>query len=687
MSFAAPALLFGLLFGLVPIAVHLIGRRQAPTLPFAPYAFLAEVVQRLARREKLRQLLLLLLRIAAVLLLAFALATPGKRNAAVLEPDADQLIILDASPSMAYRLSGETLLDRAKKQTEALLASRSGGQALVVVAGDEALPLTATATADRNQLRDAVSTVSVATHATPLAAAVRRGLEILGDRPVALSIVSDLSGSAFVGTDTMTGHKVQSFELVDAAHRERPEALANVAISALRTERLSEGGYVVTVTVRNFAAAPAQCELRLVLDGSAKARGFLSVAPGGAGEKQFTLSDLAPGDHRGEIVAASEGDGFVDDDKAPIALEVFAEPKVLLVDGAPRSVSYRDELFYLERALQSAEPPVQFVSVTADDFASVKLDDYGVIVLANAPAPSPQVAAQLTEFVQHGGGLLIGLGDNVDFEKYNAVLGEVLPAHLRDQWAVADPHAADAPEHALGITNIDWTHPALRRFEPAVAQAFLQSRTYRHFFVEAADLAKTAVLLRFSSGAPALIERNHVALWLSTLDRDYSDLAIRPPFSPLMAQLVRYLGGALRSVPDEAATAGQRLDVTLPVGLDRAYARPLAGGPNQALVGDATIFSAPGLYGLFAKPTGGQPIRGTLFTVLASLDESDFTPVVPAELARRWGASDEAHLATVDASRSPVLPTANGDFTSYAHLALAALVVAFSLQTLVARRG
>src|SRR4051794_21192465 len=133
MSFLAPSLLFGLGFIALPIAVHLIGRRRAPTLAFSAYDFLAEVVERLARREQIRQLLLLLLRILIVALLAFALAGPGLQRAAVATELTDTLIVLDASRSMTYTLNGETLLQKAKARTNKLLGERAEGLALVVV--------------------------------------------------------------------------------------------------------------------------------------------------------------------------------------------------------------------------------------------------------------------------------------------------------------------------------------------------------------------------------------------------------------------------------------------------------------------------------------------------------------------------------------------------------------------------
>ena len=189
--------------------------------------------------------------------------------------------------------------------------------------------------------------------------------------------------------------------------------------------------------------------------------------------------------------------------------------------------------------------------------------------------------------------------------------------------------------------------------------------------------------MRYSSGAPALLERNHVMLWLSTLDRDYSDLAIRPPFSPLMAQLARYLGGSLRSTPDEAVMSGRAVELSLPVGREQAWARRVDGGPAFALPAEALRFQQPGLYALYPSASARTAIAGTLFTVLSSLDESDFAPVSARDVAERWGAPNTSDVVET----SSLARAASGDFTSYAHFLLVALVIFFSLQTLVARQG
>jgi len=67
--FNAPFLL-GMLLGVVPLIIHLAGRRRARTLSFPSLRFLTQINRALSRRYKLREVILLAMRVAAVCLVA-----------------------------------------------------------------------------------------------------------------------------------------------------------------------------------------------------------------------------------------------------------------------------------------------------------------------------------------------------------------------------------------------------------------------------------------------------------------------------------------------------------------------------------------------------------------------------------------------------------------------------------------
>ena len=84
MSLAAPLFLLAALAGAIPVWLHMIHRRQAPVVPFSTLRFLRKSAEQTRRRKRIHDLLLLLLRVAALVLVAVALARPTIRHLGAL---------------------------------------------------------------------------------------------------------------------------------------------------------------------------------------------------------------------------------------------------------------------------------------------------------------------------------------------------------------------------------------------------------------------------------------------------------------------------------------------------------------------------------------------------------------------------------------------------------------------------
>ena len=103
MTFATPLFLIAVLAGLIPIALHMIHRQQAKTIPFSTLRFLRLSVERTRKRKYLHDLLLLLLRIASLVFIAIALAKPTMNRIASLfgrNATSAVVLVLDNSASM-----------------------------------------------------------------------------------------------------------------------------------------------------------------------------------------------------------------------------------------------------------------------------------------------------------------------------------------------------------------------------------------------------------------------------------------------------------------------------------------------------------------------------------------------------------------------------------------------------------
>ena len=142
-GFLDPALLWGLGAAALPLLIHLFFRRRPRPLAFPAFEFVLRARRQTERRLKLRKLLLFLARTLVLAAVALALARPRAERpeaaAAVASGPAATVILLDASGSMNYRLGGDTLFERGRREAVSAL-SRLGNEEPVAAAPCEILP-------------------------------------------------------------------------------------------------------------------------------------------------------------------------------------------------------------------------------------------------------------------------------------------------------------------------------------------------------------------------------------------------------------------------------------------------------------------------------------------------------------------------------------------------------------------
>src|SRR5260370_11670658 len=76
MSFLNPFLLFGSLALAIPVLIHLVRREKSEIVPFSSLMFLLKVPKRSIRQQKIKNLLLMALRLLILALLVTAFARP-----------------------------------------------------------------------------------------------------------------------------------------------------------------------------------------------------------------------------------------------------------------------------------------------------------------------------------------------------------------------------------------------------------------------------------------------------------------------------------------------------------------------------------------------------------------------------------------------------------------------------------
>ncbi|MBT8495218.1 MAG: BatA domain-containing protein, partial [Deltaproteobacteria bacterium] len=125
MSFLAPFMLIALVAVAAPIWIHLFGAKRARRVDFAAVDFLLGTDRKVSRSLRLRELLLLIARIALFLVVPLLVAKPfascSASGPSVERGPQGAILIIDNGFASRYRIGDETLLDRARIQARRIL--------------------------------------------------------------------------------------------------------------------------------------------------------------------------------------------------------------------------------------------------------------------------------------------------------------------------------------------------------------------------------------------------------------------------------------------------------------------------------------------------------------------------------------------------------------------------------------
>ena len=530
MSFLFPAFLFGGLAAAVPILLHFFARDRAPRLPFSDVRFLERAFVRRDRRRRLRELLLLALRVAALLLLAVAFARPfldasgrGRR-----------ITVLVVDRSLSLSAPGQMAL--ARERAREVIASTAPDEPIAVVAFDDRAAVVQPPAIGRPLVRAALGRIEPTTGATRHAAGLAAAVDVLDGREGRVVVVTDLQASGWPADARAAIPEGVSVEVAAVAPVER-----NLAVTAVGADAEE-----LAVTILNTGSAPAESEATLEVDGREVGRRPVTLLPGG-NEVRW---ELPATESRVAAVSVTDRYGYRWDDTRYALLD-GATPAVVrvVVNGGTLDAG----AFYLAQALAVAPASRPFeVTPLAPGALSASLPSAGeagdVIVVTGTDGLSRSGRIRIAAFVENGGGLLLAVGPGIDPRLVRDLLGESVALGV-------EMPVGGVPDGAgRRLAVVDPRHPVFRPFGDLVATLgrVRFTRMARIPFSGPADVPAGAdrpphVLARFDQGDPALIEygrgEGRVLVLASDLGMEWNDFPRHPGFVPFVQEVVRYLAG------------------------------------------------------------------------------------------------------------------------------------------------
>jgi hypothetical protein len=516
LSFLAPLYLLGALAITVPILLHLFRRRTDTVVEFpAIRMILASPVEQQSRR-RLREIILLALRVAALVLLAGAFARPYLAETGLAPGAGVTVVAVDTS----YSLSAPGQHARARELATAAVNEAPPTDAVALVGFGDTAALIVEPTADRAAVAAAVAALQPRPTATRYAAALARAVEIIGDRPGRIVVVTDLQQA---GWDGSAPPGVP--DDIEIAVRHVPPPAGNLAVtSAERRESR------VVAAVRNYGLAPRRASATLRVDDRVVGEVDVEIAAQALAEATFDRVAVT-GTARVSVV---DDEGYEFDNVRYAVLDPARATRVAIVVADPAGL--RGGL-YVERALSVADEGRRFAATVVDGrtlsgWAAADLAARQALVVLGTRTLDRRGRDLIASYVRAGGPVLLALGPDVD------------PGTLRDVLG-AEPGVAPDAEAPAGATTLivsDRRHPVFRPFvEPSSALGDVSIQRFRRL----TDQDGRRVLARFSGGAPALTEQrlgdSRLLMFTSDLDNQWNRFPLSPAFVPFTVEAIGYL--------------------------------------------------------------------------------------------------------------------------------------------------
>ncbi len=639
MQFLYPALTVGFFLALMPLLIHLINMMRHRRVQWAAMEFLLQSYKKHRKWVWLRQLLLLLARMAAIALVVAMLAqlvTQRRYEGLFGSTMTHHYVLIDDSMSMTDREGGVDAFDRALKFTRQLAAEAARQElrqrftlvrysTAAAAAGAESdaqdVPRVADISGDEVDSRFALRLEELgrSIHPTQLPVGPQAALEVVnqlmgqnGDENRIVYLVSDFRRRDW-DNPTETRQLLSDLEkqnarihLVSCVRNQR----SNLAVTELKpTEETRASGVplFMNVDVTNYgttAAENVQLKVRTYFyaDNAMGQRAedrpvgrvdetpslqIQRIEPGETVTQRVQVFFPEPGKHVVEAILPE--DTVAADNRRWCVVEFPDRETALVIDGDPnqRNAFYLQSIFEPgQRARTGIHPDIQTAAFLRD--ATVEsLRRYSAIYLLDVDRLDDRALSSLEQYVREGGGLAIFAGPQVNLSFYNEQLyragAGLMPLPLeRDDLLDSDPL-----ENAPDVEVLAADHPVFRELvqgqNPIIRMMHIERylRPPSDWAASAAD--NVQVLARLRNRAPLAVEKRldkgRVIVFTTTYAPYWNDIALGPGVIVAL-RLQSYLGSAQRITVDH--TVASSLTVRLDGEKFRQDVRVFAPGDDPA---------------------------------------------------------------------------------------------------------
>ncbi|MBC6109920.1 BatA domain-containing protein [Pedobacter fastidiosus] len=553
MNFLYPGFLFALLSVAIPVIIHLFNFRKFKKVHFSNVQLLKEVEQQNSSREKLKNLLILLSRILAIIFLVLAFAQPyipqnNQKNSGL---NNSVSIYIDNSYSMEAVNKDGNLLDEAKRRAKELIKGFGLNDRFQLLTND--FEGKHQRLLNEEEFLKALDDVKISSVSRNLQQILnRQGNVLTGSENKYSFVISDFQKNISTNHKLETKPEIQySFLKLNAT------TLPNVAVDsvwALSPNHQPGANEKIVVQLKNYSDEEAvNIPLKLNINNQQKGLSSVSIPAGKIKRDTLSFSGLKSGWQKGIITIKDFPVTF--DDSLSFSFKVDENLPVLSINGATAG-NYIKSLFGVDpyyKLTENAETNVNYSGFS----------NFGLIVLNGLKNPSTGLAQQLKTYLNTGGSVVIFPDLDADIQNYNSFLSNLSLPNIQALNTIATK-----------VDKIDLENPIFKTVFEQVPKNLDLPTVNRYFSFAENNKSNKENIMELPGGklfvAKYGIGSGQIYLSATGLNANDGNFARHPVFVPLMYRL--------------ALNGGQEQKLYSSLGNDNALtSKQISLGKNQTL--------------------------------------------------------------------------------------------------------
>ncbi len=435
MTFLNPLLLWGLAAVSIPILIHIFNLKRTKKIEFSTLMFLKEIQQSKYKKIKLKQLLILLCRIAFIIFLVMMAAKPFDNGFLGTPGDkakSSVLLILDDSFSMQSRdKNGNDFENAKKKLSETIDALGENDEIYFTTVSAIDKPYSSMPVKDPAKLKDTLSQLKTSEISRDMNEVMYYAESILNSAAHThkeIYLFTD-GQKSFIQNEIISGSRFRDNENVHMNFILTGTRQANnISLDTLNTvSKIFEKQRPVKIKAlvnnhNNFNSANKSVILTM---GSYKEEKVIDVPANSTVEAEFIVKPENTGFASGSVELVQNDisdDEISGDNKQYFSFYVPKEVNVLIASGSPLDAEYIKLVLSSTREispLQEQSTYFNIKEISSNDISGEDLAKYNSVVIINKNRFSSNESAKLREYIESGGGAVIYPGSNMDIENYN----------------------------------------------------------------------------------------------------------------------------------------------------------------------------------------------------------------------------------------------------------------------------